>query len=524
MPLTINTNITSLNVQRNLNSSQTNLYTSLQRLSSGLRINSAKDDAAGLAVSERMTAQIQGMNQAKRNANDGVSLSQTADAALSTSGDILIRIRELAVQASNGTNSASDRQTLNTEVQSLTQELQRIASTTEYNGKKLIDGSLASLLFQVGANAHQTISLTSSNLQTYAYGNNRIGGLAAYTNGGMGDLLEGTKGGSGTALGDAVLLSGGQGDSSAVNGATNNNDFLISTSSGSYNVFYRVGASAEEIAAAVNHFDTGVKASAVTDVVLGDSYGAAATGSNFTQNSSYTFRIGTDTASSTGEAPAASTITAINFTTGTNGEPQPGTTPVNSSEQLIGAVQAFNDVAGKTGFTAEAVYTDNKDWAIKLSSQAGKDLRINNNSDSTVSVSDISVLDGDPNTGSLNSATSLSTDTGTTWTAGSGYWFTGRVIFDSNKAFSITTAVNDVFGANGAGAAGTYGSQPQQTATLDVSTYDSAQRSLATVDAALTAITDQRARFGAFQARFESAISNLSASSDSLTTARSHIR
>ena len=180
MPQIINTNIASLNAQRNLNTSQSSLATSLQRLSSGLRINSAKDDAAGLAISQRMTAQIRGLDQANRNANDGVSLAQTAEAALSSSGDILLRIRELAIQAGNGTNTASDRAALNSEVQSLTQELQRIATTTEFNGRKVIDGSFASLNFQVGANANQTISIISGNFQTNAYGNNRIGALAAY--------------------------------------------------------------------------------------------------------------------------------------------------------------------------------------------------------------------------------------------------------------------------------------------------------------------------------------------------------
>ena len=140
MASTINTNISSLTAQRTLGMSQASLSTSIQRLSSGLRINSAKDDAAGLAISERFTTQIRGMNQAARNANDGISLAQVAEGALGGAGNILQRIRELAVQSANATNSASDRQALNAEVNQLTSELDRIAKTTEFNGRKLLDG------------------------------------------------------------------------------------------------------------------------------------------------------------------------------------------------------------------------------------------------------------------------------------------------------------------------------------------------------------------------------------------------
>jgi flagellin len=167
MALTINTNVASLNAQRNLGSSQANLNKSMQRLSSGLRINSAKDDAAGLAISDRMTAQIRGLNQAARNANDGISLAQTAEGALQESTNILQRIRELAVQSANDTNSVSDRASLNDEVSQLVEELDRIAQTTEFNGTNVIDGTLSNAVFQVGANAgsNQTISFSIESAQ-----------------------------------------------------------------------------------------------------------------------------------------------------------------------------------------------------------------------------------------------------------------------------------------------------------------------------------------------------------------------
>ena len=157
----INTNVQSLTAQRNLSVSQNSLSTSMQRLSSGLRINSAKDDAAGLAISERMTTQIRGLNQAGRNANDGVSLAQTAEGALGTIGNNLQRIRELAVQSRNATNSTEDRSALQKEVTQLKSEIDRVASTTSFNGTKLLDGSFTSKAFQVGANAGETISIDS---------------------------------------------------------------------------------------------------------------------------------------------------------------------------------------------------------------------------------------------------------------------------------------------------------------------------------------------------------------------------
>ncbi|MET0661155.1 MAG: flagellin [Steroidobacteraceae bacterium] len=170
MPQVINTNVASLNAQRNLNTSQSNLATALQRLSSGLRINSAKDDAAGLAISERFTTQIRGLNQAVRNANDAISLSQTAEGALGEYGNILQRVRELAVQSANATNSSSDRQALNGEAQQLLQELGRISTQTQFNGQNVLDGSFSSAQFQVGANANQTISVSIGSAATTALG------------------------------------------------------------------------------------------------------------------------------------------------------------------------------------------------------------------------------------------------------------------------------------------------------------------------------------------------------------------
>lgn len=163
MALTVNTNVASLNTQRNLGVSSKALDTSLQRLSTGFRINSAKDDAAGLQISNRLTSQVNGLNIATRNANDGISLSQTAEGALQQSTNILQRMRDLSLQSANGSNSDSERRALNSEVEQLQKELNRISSTTTFGGRKLLDGSFGTEAFQVGSAAGETISVSLSN-------------------------------------------------------------------------------------------------------------------------------------------------------------------------------------------------------------------------------------------------------------------------------------------------------------------------------------------------------------------------
>jgi len=164
MPAIINTNVASLNAQRNLNSSQNTLATSLQRLSSGLRVNSAKDDAAGLAIATRMTAQSRGMAVAIRNANDGISLAQTAEGALSQVKDHLLRMRDIAVQSANVTNTSGDRAQLQTEYTQLTSEISRIYTQTSFNGLKILDTDAGTQTFQVGANSGETVDIVSTNL------------------------------------------------------------------------------------------------------------------------------------------------------------------------------------------------------------------------------------------------------------------------------------------------------------------------------------------------------------------------
>ncbi len=193
MPQVINTNISSLNAQRNLNTSQGALATSLQRLSSGLRINSAKDDAAGLAISDRMSSQIRGLNQASRNANDGISLSQVAEGALQETGNILQRMRELAIQSANATNSATDRRALQSEVNQLKSELNRISSTTNFNGLKLLDGSFTTQSFQVGANAREMIQVSVAGASGEILGAEQVTSRISAAKGANTTTLDGSK-------------------------------------------------------------------------------------------------------------------------------------------------------------------------------------------------------------------------------------------------------------------------------------------------------------------------------------------
>ncbi len=529
MPQIINSNIPSLTAQRNLNMSQSSLNTSLERLSSGLRINSAKDDAAGLSISERMTSQIRGLNQATRNANDGISMAQTAEGALTEIGNNLQRIRELSVQAANATNTASDRAALQAEVTQLTAEIQRVSTQTQFNGLNLLDGSFSTLNFQVGANANQTLSASSGNFQTQSFGNYRIGGLAAFTTNGVGDLVAGTIGSNSDAVGNAVLASGTTGDASSIIGAAAAGDFRISTGSGNFDVYYREGASAGEISAAINRTGSGVNATAITEVVLG---AATGTGAGFQQNTTYSFAISTDYSDPTNANTVDPKFTTISFKTGGSDD----ASDVDSGEYLSTAVQAFNDASAKTGFTAEAVLTEDGYWAIKLTNANGNDLRLLNNSYDNagaaigITVSDIAVLDGDTNTADSLADTlaggGLDATTGV-WTNGNGAWYTGKVLLDSAKSFSVTTAVADVFqdaAAPGTAAAGTYGAQLQATNAVDVTSFEAAQRTLSIVDSALANVSDQRARFGALQNRLESTINNLQTTSENLSASRSRIR
>ena len=352
MAQVINTNIPSLNAQRNLNTSQGDLNQSLQRLSSGLRINSAKDDAAGLAISERFTAQIRGLNQAARNSSDGISLAQTAEGALAEVTNNLQRIRELSVQSANATNSASDRAALQAEVSQLQQEINRVAEESNFNGVQLLDGSFTSQVFQVGANAGQTITVDSII-------DSRTASLGSYS------LTA-----DGTVTGDVVTAASG----TAVNGVPVEADLTITTDAGTTSpIGYAVNSGADAIATALNTAASGL--------------GVTATATNSATLSAVS-AAGTVTFSLNGSAVSAA---------------------VADQNDLTEVVNAVNGVSGTTGVIATFSSTSSK-AAITLSTTDGRNIDIADYANTSAVVGDTVSFSGSTLTeGTLASAVKTGT-------------------------------------------------------------------------------------------------------------------
>lgn len=318
MALTINTNLFSLNAQRNLNNAQSPLATAMQRLSSGLRINSAKDDAAGLAISNRMTTQIRGLNQAIRNANDGISVAQTAEGALSQSDAILQRIRELAVQSANATNAAGDRSALNNEVNQLKQELTRIAETTTFNGLKVLDGSYQAQSFQVGANSNETIAVSISGARAQDLANYTVSGVNTTASQGTGQASA-----AGAAPGTNVI--GAQ--TLSVSGAEGTDTVTVAAGDTAYAIAQNVNAKSGT---------TGVSAKASNTVTL----------SSLSADGTVSIKLGS--------GGSTSTISAA----------------VTTSD-LSALSTEINKVSGTTGVSATV-----SGGSITLTQAEGKDIRI----------------------------------------------------------------------------------------------------------------------------------------------------
>jgi flagellin len=478
MASVINTNIPSLNAQRNLAGSQATLSTSLQRLSSGLRINSAKDDAAGLAISQRFTAQINGMDQARRNANDGVSLAQTGEGALGQMGDILQRIRQLSVQSANATNSSTDRQALNAEVGQLTSELDRFAQTTQFNGLNLFDGSFSSSVFQVGANANQTITATTRNLRSDQYGTfqsgNSLHTSALSLANGFNISANGTSGRA-VVLTSGVTTIRGYAGSAVVSGVT--------------------GDTAKTLADKINFASakTGVTASVNTTAALKFSGSAAGSGT-------YTLNV-LGNQDKTNYATVTFTLTKDS----------------NGTLNLSQAVTAFNDKSSLTGITAKV-------------SDDGKFLVLNNSDGGDILVKAQTLATGQTVSGGyIASGTGSFTSNGVGMTAnGDTRVFGGQITLNSSSSFAVTNGTlslrDGAISSAAAAANSVTNSSLNSVSKLDISTVDGANQALRTVDAALAQINDQRAKFGALQSRFDATISNLQTTSENLSAARSRIQ
>ena len=430
MASVINTNIASLNAQRNLTTSASSLATSLQRLSSGLRINSAKDDSAGMAISSRMTSQINGLNQAARNANDGISLAQTAEGSLNAISDNLQRMRELAVQASNASNSASDRTTLQNEVAQLASEIQRVSAGAQFNGVNLLDGSFNGQTFQVGANAtvNDKITVTSiADTRTSALG-------SSYT---------------ASVTGGVTLAAGLAPGQLTLNGVS-----VGATTAGS--LAGQTVGSAWAVAQAINASGSGVTAAANATTAVG---AVQTTFVGITANTISINGVNVGAVSAGGAAPAqgANIATAINL------------------------------ISAATGVSAAAA----ADGKVTLTAADGRDILVVG---STVA-----------NDGLVASTTGTVTLSST---ASTGFKVGGTA--PANGGFTAATTAATLTGTS--------------IANVSVASVAGAQTALASIDSALAAVDTSRAALGAFQNRFQSAVSNLMVTSENLTASRSRIQ
>lgn len=508
MPQVINTNIASLNAQRNLNETQGDANTALERLSSGLRINSAKDDAAGLAISERFTAQINGLNQAVRNANDGISLAQVTEGALGESANSLQRIRELAIQSANATNSQSDRDALQAEVSQLKEEIDRIATQTEFNGLRVLDGSYTDQQYQVGANANQTIGISIESAEA-----NQIGSVVNEAS----NVLHSNGGGTGVTVAE-IDVGGGYGgtDPSAqsgadeytgVNDAATGSDLIINgetvANSGADQFTgpgeSQKGDSAYAKAAAINGSAIdGVTAIAETEKTLtGINASGAQTGDNsnlvsFDDNSS-----GADSGTYTLSINDTQVI-------------QRSLDGSNTSITLSDAESRINQYTDTTGVRANI----NTSGELVLSAEDGRNISIGE---------DIAMSDGDTNDNStmysifqdgVTAGSSGGTDSIT-----NDYTYRGEIRFQSLDNVSIDSGNSTI----GFDKTLLEIDDDENVSSIDISTVKGANDAILAVDSALRTINSIRADLGAVQNRFESTIANLESGSENLSAARSRI-
>ncbi|KIP79602.1 flagellin [Stenotrophomonas maltophilia] len=474
MAQVINTNTMSLNAQRNLSTSGTNLATTIQRLSSGLRINSAKDDAAGLAISERFSTQIRGANQAARNANDGISLAQTAEGALGEIGNNLQRMRELAVQSRSATNSDSDRQALNSEVQLLKQEIQRVAEQTNFNGTSLLDGKFTNQAFQIGANQGQTINISQ-------IANANISKLGSWTSASTNASATGAVPTGAAAAGGAAVPSdtGSFGTFTAVSDAANTGGFGMTVAGVELsNVAAGTAVAAADIDAALTTNAAALTAAGVTvagtaaggDLAFSKADGSALevelTGAAVTAFANGADVNGTATGTPAGGAGATS-FTAASFTlTGSTGTAtislEGAKTAGDRATQMVNAVNAKTH---ETGVSASLV-----EGKMQLTGKEG---------DFTIGLA----------TGT--DAAALTAQTG------------------------LTAAATTNYAAGGA---------KTGFADLDISSVTGADDAILAMDAALNSVNSSRADLGAIQNRFTSVVANLNTSSENMSAARSRIR
>jgi len=475
MAQVINTNVSSLYAQAQLNNSQKAGNTALERLSTGLRINSAKDDAAGLSIGSRLTSQINGMNQAIRNANDGVSLVQTAEGALTESTKILQRLRELAVQSANATNSADDRKALNTEANQLKTQLNSIATNTAFNNVKLLDGNFTNNSFQVGSGATETLSVSINNMGGGALGVYKVQASQTDTaNQGSSSIAVGTAGTSsptGAIAAQTITVNGANGSADVTSGSA--------------------GTSAYTIAANVNAVEssTGVNAKAANKALM----------DTFTVDGTVSFKLNDGSGN---ESTISATITTTNLTN---------------------LRDAINNASGTTGVTATG--TGN---ALTLTQADGKNIGIHSVTHSGMatggSMMNVDSLDSSDTSDDTKTFTILTTGLSEVSTGSA--TISGYVTFSDDSDFSVSSSVSGTAGSIFAVTTGANANTTGTQSKLSNSTLDTQANALAAIDvidAALNKVNAERATLGALQNRFDSTISSLSNTSTNLESARSRI-
>ncbi len=535
MAQVINTNIASLNAQRNLNKSQSMLSTSLQRLSSGMRINSAKDDAAGLAISTRFTAQIKGLNQAVRNSNDGISLAQTAEGALGEVTNNLQRIRELAVQSSNATNSSSDRVAMQAEVSQLLAEVDRVATQTNFNGVKLLDGSFSAQTFQVGANVGETIAVSS--------------------------IVNATKAGLGVDNGAASVTSTVVGATDLVAGdVTINGVDIGAASADALAIATAVGATSINVSASATNTQT----IAYTDIIGTEAVAAIATSSavsgNFTDHTGVsggaTLTLTIDGLSVTNYTDAGANYDAAAFQTdvdafvaANSGYTKSGTVAGNDlviikadgtdivvaeggtlagAAGLAGAFIATHSGGTPAVVEAKPAYAVTLDGAtVDLSSAtttgatiSGAEFAsaINGFAGFTASFSGGNLTVAKADGSNFIIAESGADSAAAEGVANTGATYRGTVSVTSNGADLV------IAGASVAKAGLNAATTAASANTLNVSTVAGANSLITAVDAALDTVNGARGTLGAVQNRFESVVTSLQTTAESLSAARSRIQ
>ncbi|HKO88578.1 MAG TPA: flagellin [Burkholderiales bacterium] len=502
MPQIINTNVASLNAQRNLNTSQTSLATSLQRLSSGLRINSAKDDAAGLAIAERFTTQIRGLTQAARNASDGISLAQTAEGSLGELTNNLQRIRELAVQAANSTNSSSDRAALDQEVQQRLAEINRIASQTSFNGQKILDGSFGNAAFQVGANVGETITIgLSTSMKTSDIGSyvNVSSDAAANVSGTA--VAGAAPWGSGAYQTGVAAYTGV--DSNVIAGTgdlqINGVDIQASADYAVSGDTYRAGDSAYAKAAAINGSGVaGLTATATNEVTFDDT----PVGSGMFMD------LTAGTLAATDE---------VLYSLSINGEDIYADTSVDANGITMDqAIAAINTKSNTTGVVASK--DDNNQ--LVLTAADGRNIVVEEEHEfvdgaTVASDSDVTV----ETVFSTQATTDDNSDAADDGVLTQGVLtFRGQMTLQSSADVTINAGQALLgFTSGSHTAAGSL-------SVSNVLNVDAANEAILSVDAALNSVASLRSTLGAIQNRFESTISNLQATTENLTASRSRIQ